>query len=216
VHIARNYRCLKWGSSGLNGALLTEINRETGRLNNPRRLTLDENRNVVNAWTPDSRAVLFLSNRNGTYKLFRQNIDRATLEVLAEGRSIRLLRLNADGTRILYLAGPNPQDPVHLVSVVEVSLEGGSPRLILQKPFILNIKCARSPSKLCLLYAVQGSTTHFFSFDPESGQTQEFASLPVSEVHCDLSPDGTQLAFFLPGPERHANGRPEHARCNAQ
>src|SRR4029077_1050888 len=52
-----------------------------------RRLTLDANGNVSEAWTSDSKAILFVSNRNGTWGLFKQNIEETTAEVLVEGRS---------------------------------------------------------------------------------------------------------------------------------
>jgi DNA-binding winged helix-turn-helix (wHTH) protein/WD40 repeat protein len=46
-----------------------------------RRLTLDENENDPFAWTPDGKAVLFSSDRNGTSAIFKQ----ATDQPLAEG-----------------------------------------------------------------------------------------------------------------------------------
>jgi Tol biopolymer transport system component len=70
----------------------------------PRRLTLDSNENIADAWTLDSKAVLFVSNRNGTWKLFKQNIDETTPELLVEGPGISLPRLSADGTQVLYLS----------------------------------------------------------------------------------------------------------------
>jgi Tol biopolymer transport system component len=122
---------------------------------------------------------------------------------MVEGRSIATPRLNADGTHILYLVDSSSQEPVHMVSVMGVPVEGGSPRLILRKPSVDNIQCARSPSKLCLLSTQEGFTTRFFLFDPESGNTQEFASFQViEEPNWSLSPDGSQLALILYGPER--------------
>jgi len=184
-------RLILWRANAFPEVFLAEIDREAGRLRIPRRLTLDENWNTATAWTPDSRAVLFYSNRNGTYKLFRQGIDQSVPELLVEGRSISLPRMNAAGTEILYLVRSNSEEPASMLSVMGVRLEGGSPRLILRKPFIRNIQCARSPSKLCLLNTAVGSATQFFSFDPESGESQEFASFQVSQQpNWSLSPDG--------------------------
>ena len=65
-------------------------------------------------------------------------------------------------------------------------------------PSIHNIQCARSPSKLCLVDTLERSTTHFFTFDPENGRTQEFASLKVKGgLNWSLSQDGSQLALIL-------------------
>src|SRR6266404_3691544 len=47
-----------------------------------RRLTLDENENIPGSWTPDSKAVLFSSDRNGTREIFKQAIDQPLAETL--------------------------------------------------------------------------------------------------------------------------------------
>ena len=196
-------RLVLWRTNSQPGIFLTEIDPVTRRFKQPRRFTLDENGNVAYSWTPDSAAVLFVSNRNGTWKLFRQAIDQVTPEVLLEGRSIFLPRLSPDGKQILYVNLDNPEGPAQPARVMQVPLQGGSSRVVLQMPSMSNMQCARSPSKLCLFHTVSGSTAHFFSFNPENGTTQEFAAFPVT-VNTDwsLSPDGSQLALILSRHER--------------
>ena len=53
------------------------------KLTTPRRLTLDERNDWPDAWTSDSRAVLFWSDRNGSNQVFKQNIDQETAETVA-------------------------------------------------------------------------------------------------------------------------------------
>ena len=196
-------RLVLWRTNSQPGVFLTEIDPGTRRFRQPRRFTLDENGNVASAWTPDSTAVLFVSNRNGTWKLFRQAIDQVTPEVLVEGRSIFLPRLSPDGKQILYVNFPNREDSTQAASVMQVPLQGGSPRVVLQMPSMSNFQCARSPSKLCLFHTVEGSTARFFSFNPEDGTTQEFAAFRVTEEAVwSLSPDGSQLALHLSPHER--------------
>src|SRR5215472_16752668 len=48
---------------------IAEFDKNTRRLNAPYRLTLDENGNIPTAWAPESKSVLFASNRNGTWKI---------------------------------------------------------------------------------------------------------------------------------------------------
>jgi len=86
---------------------------------------------------------------------------------------------------------------------MQVPLPGGPPRLLLQKPFIQNLQCAGSPAKLCFLDTVVGSATQFFSFDPESGESQEFTSFQVrqQQPNWSFSPDGSQLALIFYGPQ---------------
>ena len=196
-------RLVLWRANGQPGVFLTEIDPATRRFKQPRRFTLDENGNVASAWTPDSTAVLSVSNRHGTWKLFRQAIDQVTPEVLVEGRSNFLPRLTPDGKHILYVNLHNPENPAQPARVMQVPLEGGSPRVVLQMPSMSNIQCARSPSKLCLFHTLEGSTAHFFSFNPEVGTTQEFTAIHVTEEPgWNLSPDGSQLALILSPRER--------------
>src|SRR6516164_694498 len=196
-------RLVLWRANSQPGVFLTEIDPATRRFKQPRRFTLDENGNVASTWTPDSTAVLFVSNRNGTWKLFRQAIDQVTPEVLVEGRSNFLPRRTPDGKHILYVNLHNPENPAQPARVMQVPLEGGSPRVVLQMPSMSNIQCARSPSKLCLFHTLEGSTAHFFSFNPEVGTTQEFTAIHVTEEPgWNLSPDGSQLALILSPRER--------------
>jgi len=199
-------RLILWRGNAFPQVFLTEIDAETGRFKTPRRLSLDNSANNAYAWTPDSRAVLFSSNRSGTNNLYRQAIDQGVPEELVEGRGMFLSRLNPDGTQILFVDGFNAQDPARLQSVMRAPLQGGSPRVVLQRPSIHNIQCARSPSKLCLLTTLDRATARFFKFDPEDGKTQEFATFKLKEaLSWSLSPDGSQLALILHGSERRVS-----------
>ncbi len=191
-------RLILWRLSASPQVFLSEIDTKTRRFKTPRRLTLDESANGVTAWTPDSRAVLICSPRNGTGSLFRQAIDQAVAELLVEGHGICPARVNPEGTHILYLDGNESPDPAHLMRVMRVPLQGGSSQLVLQWPYIHDIQCARSPSRLCLIATVEESTAKFFILDPEDGKTQEFATLKVKGgLNWSLSQDGSQLALIL-------------------
>ena len=58
-------RLVLWRENTQTQAFITEFEAGSRRLKKPRRLTLDANGNVAEAWTSDSKAVLFVSNRNG-------------------------------------------------------------------------------------------------------------------------------------------------------
>jgi Tol biopolymer transport system component len=191
-------RLILWRLNANPQVFLAEIDAETGRFKAPRRLTLDENPNGATAWTPDSRAVLICSPRNGTGSLFRQAIDQAVAELVVEGHGICPARVNPEGTQILYIDGNESPDPAHPMRVMRVPLQGGSPQAVLQWPYIHDIQCARSPSKLCLVATLERSIAKFFAFDPEDGKTQEFATLKVKGgLNWSLSQDGSQLALIL-------------------
>jgi Tol biopolymer transport system component len=177
---------------------IAELDPATRRLSAPYRLTLDENGNLPYAWTPDSRSVLFISNRNGTWKMFKQPIDQTTAEMVAEGRSLHIPRLSPDGSEILYMEGYRPDDPSVPVSIMRMSLAGGAPREVLRANGIINLQCARIPSRLCLFNTRSESTTTFFAFDPELGKSAEIARMTGTEggMNWSLSPDGSLLAII--------------------
>jgi Tol biopolymer transport system component len=71
----------------------------------PRRLTLDDSNDAPFAWLPDSRTVLFRSDRRGTLALFKQRIDIDSAEVLVSGKeNVYIPRLSGDQQWILYSA----------------------------------------------------------------------------------------------------------------
>ncbi len=74
------------------------------RLKNPRRLTLDERRDIPSAWTSDSQAILFHSDRNGQFDIFKQALGQETAEPLVTGPGNKHDPvLSPDGNLILYL-----------------------------------------------------------------------------------------------------------------
>jgi Tol biopolymer transport system component len=103
-------RLVLWRTNAPAEAFIAKRDARNRQWKEPRRLTLDSNENIADAWTLDSKAVLFVSNRNGTWKLFKQNIDETLPVVLVEGPGISLPRLNPDGTQVLYLSAPGPAD----------------------------------------------------------------------------------------------------------
>jgi Tol biopolymer transport system component len=74
------------------------------RLSIPQVLTADEWNDFPTAWTPDSKSVLFFSDRDGVFHIFKQAIDKAEPELLVGGNDpVVLPRLSPDGSMVLYL-----------------------------------------------------------------------------------------------------------------
>jgi DNA-binding winged helix-turn-helix (wHTH) protein/Tol biopolymer transport system component len=193
-------RLVLWRENTQFQSFIAEFEAGSHRLKTPRRLILDANGNMATAWTSDSKSVLFVSNRNGTWKLFRQAIDETTAEVLVEGRSHFLPRLSADGSQALYLSYPEPNATSLPIAVMRVPLAGGPPQLVLQAPDIGNIQCAGPQSRLCIFNQQVGATNVFISFDPEHGIGREITRVDSQNgFNWSLSPDGSLLAMFRDG-----------------
>jgi DNA-binding winged helix-turn-helix (wHTH) protein/Tol biopolymer transport system component len=190
-------RLVLWRENTQFQSFIAEFELGSHRLKTPRRLTLDANGNLAFAWTFDSKSVLFVSNRNGTWKLFRQAIDETTAEVLVEGHSLFLPRLSPDGSQALYLSYPEPSATSLPIAVMRVPLAGGPPQLVLQAPNIIVIECAGPRSRLCIFQQRLGATHVFMSFDPEHGIGREITRIVNQpDMNWSLSPDGSLLAMF--------------------
>jgi hypothetical protein len=175
-------------------------------LDNIRRLTLDEQTNYPHAWTADSRSVIFESNRNGNYDLFRQRIDQHTPEiVVATPMTEMLAQLAPDGRSVLYDARPPEPDqpwiykPGASNKLMRVPLEGGTPSEVPIGGPLDEFRCALGAGKRCVLRTtVAGESRTYYDLDPIHGKGPQLARIPWSvEVlgDWDISPDGLYLAI---------------------
>lgn len=167
-----------------------------------RRLTLDENENLPSAWTPDSKAVLFSSDRNGAREIFKQAIDQVLPESLVSSSDdLSQPIVTPDGSEILYISTPKDQRPGTPSSILAIPLAGGTPRLVLKDSRIWNVQCAGSSSMTCFYSVTKGNTTDTFRFDVKSGK---IARPPQMDPDCNwsLSPDGSNRAIVMFAPHQ--------------
>ena len=86
---------------------VTDLDANGTRLSTPRRLTLDERADFPYSWTPDSKSVIFTSDRNGRFNIFRQGVHDAEPEILVRSdEDLAVPRLSPDGNSIIYLITP--------------------------------------------------------------------------------------------------------------
>jgi Tol biopolymer transport system component/DNA-binding winged helix-turn-helix (wHTH) protein len=175
---------------------VSQIQGNTDLLTIPQRLGLDEGRNLPYTWTPDSKFVVFTSDRDGSSHLFKQGIDQPAPDLLVGGEdSVVGARLNPDGSEVLYLVLPRTNSSDKLLRLMRMPLTGGTPQVVLQEQTIDNFQCARAPYTLCVFGQTSGRTLRFLSFDPQLGRGSELAKLDVGlKYNWSLSPDGATLA----------------------
>ena len=190
---------------------LGELAERGTRLRNPpRRLTNDEAYDFPTAWTADSRAVLFISNRNGRSGIFKQQISQDTGEVLVTGPpEVGLPRLSADGAWVLYMESPNTG--VGVLRMMRLPLNGGVPQFVMETRDQLNFRCGRAPVGVCWVDEASRDQKGLVvtAFDPLKGRGKVLKTIPLNEPISDLtgaalSPDGTIFAISRGGePEIH-------------
>ncbi len=197
------------------------------RLTNPRRLTLSDGQEYPVGWTANGKSIVFVSNRNGTWGIFKQALDKESSETIVTGLPHRVdARLSPDGSWILYqmftgwtagrlmrvpLTG-GPSEPVLTMATPPEPI--GWAGVHLHEP----PRCARSPAELCAIAerTPDGKQLVFTGFDPAKGRGGELARLdidPISAYKWDLSPDGDRIAVLRRSEDRvhilSLVGRPE-------
>jgi serine/threonine protein kinase/WD40 repeat protein len=172
-------------------------------LKQPRRLTLDEHNDYPGAWMPDNKAVLFWSDRNGTWDIFKQALDQEAAELVVTGPDYKEKPVvSPDGSWILYLSSATAQvNATTPVRIMRVPTSGGPPQSVLEGRGISGLACARSPAALCVFSESSPDRKQliFSAFDPSQEGRRELTRVnlkqPVTGYGWDLSLDGSHLAF---------------------
>ena len=168
----------------------------------PRRLTNDDALDMATAWTPDSKAVLFISDRNGTLGVFKQGINQESAEsVVTATEDVTGAVLSADGAWILY--HEIPKQPTTQRRLMRVSVNGGVPQFVMQIEVAREVggySCARAPASLCVVLEANQDEKQLMltAFDPLKGRgkvLRTFEKDPSADYYItQLSPDGSTFA----------------------
>ena len=173
----------------------------SGALQEPQRLTLDDRQDLPFDWTTDNKSVIFISDRTGTFCIYKQSIDQTMPELLLSG-SQQLMgpRLSPDGTQLLYLANPTSTwaDQNFEVPLMSMPVTGGPSREIARAKWITNLQCARAPATACVYSVITEAALSFFKFDSVHGNGTQILQIKdelAQAYNWSLSPDGTTLAI---------------------
>ena len=179
---------------------ITDIEARGTELSSPKLLTLDERQDYPYAWTPDSKAVIFSSDRDGVFHIFKQQIDKPTPDLVMGGdQPLTISRLSPDGKWVIYISQARLEEQSTKVRLMRMPLAGGPPQLLLEAPAINNQQCSRLPVTVCLYSQVGEHEMSFFKFDPDSGKSEPMPQLKLAgedyyDFNWTLSPDGRTLA----------------------
>jgi DNA-binding winged helix-turn-helix (wHTH) protein/Tol biopolymer transport system component len=164
-----------------------------------RRLTLDDRDDEPSGWTPDSKSVLFFSNRNGTYDIFRQSLDDTTAQALVQNKRYKIRpRMSPDGKWVLYYDPPG-NSRKDIVRVARVPLAGGPTETVMEEQGLYVFHCTRLPANRCIVGVLHPKELLVYALDPIKGKGSELVRIPVNadveEPNLDLSPDGKSIAY---------------------
>jgi len=171
-----------------------------GGISEPRRLTLDDRVDLPFDWTPDGREVIFVSDRTGTFSIYKQATNQTVPELLVGGNKKEVVqpRLSPDGSQILYVVYPNSGENSSAIPLMRMPLSGGASQQVLEASWISNHQCARAPATECIYSVVGEGELTFFRFDPFKGRGSQCFQIKddlPQLYNWSLSPDGATLAI---------------------
>jgi Tol biopolymer transport system component len=195
-----NFRDLSQAGDG-SIAFLAERNQSdvyladlTGSVDAARSLTSDERDDYPGSWTPHGRTLVLLSDRGGSVRAFRMDLDSGTsLSLSSQADEVELAAVSWDGTSVLHRSSEK---------WFRTPIEGGPGELLLTSGEELH--CA-FPARRCVLgERDEGAAEYvFFELDPQGGKGPERARISDNPpfTNWDLSPDGERVAIV------HLDGR---------
>jgi hypothetical protein len=164
-----------------------DLRAEGRELANTRRLTLDESDDYPAFWTPDGQSVVFSSNRNGRFQVFRQRLDQSVPELLSmDSQDAMFPRFG--GSWIYYRSVPAGETLSwnQPLTLRRIPMDGGASRDVIQDAGI-DVGCAADRPDVCVLARLRSKALTFYHFDHAKGQGGEighmdFDSAPVPQL----------------------------------
>jgi len=175
------------------------------RMNPPRRLTTDEANDEPYGWTPDSKAVLFASDRNGSRGIFKQQVNANEAQAVITGQQDAWYpRISADGEWILYQEFPKGAGPSIPKRLMRVPLAGGAPQFVLEMRNNADYECTHVSAGLCVLAEISddGKQLTLTAFDPLKGRGKVLRTITedtAASIADGLSADGSTIAIARGG-----------------
>jgi hypothetical protein len=179
---------------------IAEWNATDHKLSNIQRLTLSPFKDFPHAWTADSRAVIYESDRLGSYSIYRQELGQNTARLIVHDRSANSLvpQVTPDGRWILY-ASVRSGGAAGVRHLMRVPIMGGKPNQVPIGGALDEFRCPLAATHGCVLRETNGDREFsFYALDPVTGKGSELARrrcVPSVLGDWDISPDGCVLAM---------------------
>ena len=169
------------------------------RITPPRHFSLIEGREFPDGWTADSREVIFTSNRDQMWGVYRRPVGGGpTAPILTEHSpdlNIGFVTTSPDGNWIFYFQRSKPT--LAFSELMKAPMDGGAPSTIYSGSFIDTPRCSHAPANLCAVAWVDKDELVFTSFDAARGLGRELGRVRVDHHETYgwvLSPDGSRIA----------------------
>jgi hypothetical protein len=195
-----------------NDLYVADLTSKAVEMSPPKRLSTGENFDFPSGWSHDSKSLLFYSNRNQRYQIFRQQLDQNSAELLIPGFTdlgLSDAELSPDGAWILYWATSKPalsgQQPVALMKIPS---SGGISQTVLNSSVssMTRFGCPVNPAASCVVSRAEHGQLVLYTVDLDHGLGRELARTKMGDaddLNLAISLDGARAAISsedqLPG-----------------
>jgi len=163
-------------------------------------LTNNEGWNDLVDWTSDGQSVLFTSDRNGKWEVFRQVLNEASPR-LAVADVAPGGRVSPDGQWYLYVKPDDLHPSGKFALIMRAPLNGGAIQQVTTAVPTATIRCARVAGRFCAVAerSADGGKIIFSALEPDRGRGRKLAQISAKEgeLFWDLSPDGSQIVAHV-------------------
>ena len=176
-----------------------ELKDKGTRLGPPKRFTSSESWNTPDAWTRDSSTILFISNRTGSFQIFKQRLGTDTAEPFLKGQDNQFgALLSPDATWILYWSTARGPSSPTTSWLMRVPATGGPPEQVVELPVdrTIDFRCPLRPPGTCIISRGEQEELVFYFLDPLRGQGKEAIRTKLGkagDAQWSLSPDGSRI-----------------------
>jgi eukaryotic-like serine/threonine-protein kinase len=194
-----------FGNSIRSNVYIGDLQAHGTRLASLRRLTPEDAENLPRAWTADSKAVLLQSDRDGQTRIYKQDIDKESAELVTSGPGNQTrARVSPDSQWLLYF-WDHENSGHSKTSLMRMPLAGGIAQEILSGDDAIVVSCSRIAGGACVLTERRGNLSIFSLLDCVKGRGPKVLETTAEAGNAAISPDGQHIAFVLRLPGAPSN-----------
>jgi len=173
------------------------------KISDVRHFPKSESHDGASDWTPDSKSIVFVSDRSGKGGVYKQLLGSDTADPIVTDGSSGLAHVTADGKWLLFRGetrGERPWQPwAHAEPIMRVPISGGLPEHIFTCKAWSMMSCSRSANVCAIAEPTDDLAQVVVSaVDTFKGRGAELARFPIdaktNDWWFDFSPDGTRIA----------------------
>lgn len=173
---------------------VADVRREVEGLGTPNLLTGDNWDKWLDGWTLDSREVVFGSNPQGKWGIFKQEVRTHQTQTLLSGPDrYDSPVVTSDGQWLLFRQSSHEDRTGSSARLMRMPMNGGSTTVVVKGNF--SYACAVQ-APVCVLSELTNDKRVFSWLDPLKGRGRDLAQTSATSATWTLSPDGKSIALL--------------------